>query len=339
MCADGEYRALSKRFDVMERQDFRMRIDELLQQRSLVFVSGKGGVGKTAVAASLALRARALGRTPLLFECDVPTRASPFGNAAQTPDAAAQVAPGLWAVNQSTDEALKDYLGQSFSPRRLVDLLFDNAVTRTFLRSSPSVAETAMVGRMVQEAERHAEVTGGVTIVDLPATGHAVSMMKAPAAMMDVLGAGPIFEHAAQIRRRVFDASFSAFLPVAFPEELPVTESLEMVDVLRTLNVPLGPVVLNGMPSDPEAAVLGDDAWSAIAQRKPLLVPAIRQLHGLQRWFARAARERTRYLAGIRERCGGGHSVYTLPYVFSVPNGQVVADVLEEAFGAQEEAA
>lgn len=314
-------------------RDASSRLDEMLTSRSLIFVTGKGGVGKSAVAAALALRARTLGLSPLLFECDAPKRPSLFPGGRPVTEDLSEVVPGVLAVNQNTEEAVKAYALSAIPSRTIADLLFENRVTRLFLRASPSVNEMALIGRIVQLVEAHEQ--NGPVIVDLHATGHALAMLRSPDGIMRVLRAGPVYERAQKVRDVIFDAGRTAVVTVALPEELPVTELLEMLAALHEMKTPLGPVVCNGVMEDPLIGI-DDEALTAIHEQSDGAARAIVDARALRGWARRATRERDRLVEGVQ---GLSLPVLSLPYVCDLAPAETLAgrmaDVLDGIGGTR----
>ncbi len=291
------------------------QIDRLLTSRPLILVTGKGGVGKSSVSAALALRAVALGLKPLLFECDAPARQSLFPGGARSSDEVREILPGLYGVNQSSDEAIKAYAIHALPSRTLAELLLENRVARLFLKASPSVTEMALIGRMVQLAEERA--AEGPVIVDLHSTGHALHVLRAPLGIMRVLRKGPVYERAKIANDFVFDPARTAVIAVALPEELPVTELLEVLAQLDDMKTPLGPVVLNGMFADPLPGV-PDALLERVRSDVPEAARASTDAKTMREWARRAARERTRLLEGLSTRRGDDALVLSLPFMLDL---------------------
>lgn len=256
-----------------------------------MFVTGKGGVGKSVVTAALCLRARALGLRPVMFECDAPPRLSLLPQGRPASDEVEEVAPGILAINQRSDDAIRDYAAATLPSRALADLLFENRISRLFLKASPSVTEMAFVGRIALLAEQHG--ADGPVVVDLHATGHAVSLLRAPGGIMKVLRTGVLYDRAKRIEALLQDPQRTAFVTVALPEELPVTELLELHDKLRELNAPEGPVVLNGVFREP-APDVSDELLLHLQQAPGLAKHAARDLRSLRAWARRCEREENR---------------------------------------------
>lgn len=291
----------------------RAKLDEVLVSRQVVLVTGKGGVGKSVVAAALALRAKSLGLRPVLFECDAPSRPSLLPGGRPAGREVGEIAPGVLGVNQASDDAIRDYAAASLPSKALADLLFENRVARMFLKAAPSVSEMALVGRVGLFAESHG--ADGPIIVDLHATGHALSLLRAPAGIMKVLRKGPVFDRAKNVGELLYDPVRTALLTVAVPEELPVTECLELVAEAARLGAPPGPVVLNAFFVDPAPDV--DDATvDAAAKGGAEAARAAHDLKALRTWARRSLREAERLESGVEALDGTKRPIVALPFVF-----------------------
>ena len=288
----------------------RKKLDEILVSRQVVLVTGKGGVGKSVITAALALRARSLGLRPLLFECDAPARQSLLPKGRPASDEVEETAPGILGINQKSDDAIRDYAAASLPSKTVADLLFENRVARLFLKASPSVSEMALVGRIAILAEKHG--ADGPVIVDLHATGHAVSLLRAPGGIMKVLRTGVLYDRAKKIEELLQDPVRTAFVTVALPEELPVTELLELHEKLHEIGAPEGPVVLNGVFAEP-APDVPDDLLAHIEKGPLVAKNAARDLMALRAWANRSAREEKRLREAL-SKSRGSPEIITVPF-------------------------
>jgi anion-transporting ArsA/GET3 family ATPase len=297
--------------DVAAERRARARLDEILTSRQMVFVTGKGGVGKSVIAATLALRARSLGLRPILFECDAPTRLSLLPQGRPMKDELSEVAPGILGINQGSDDAIRDYAASTLPSKTLADLLFENRVARLFLKASPSVTEMALIGRIALMAEKYG--ADGPVIVDLHATGHAVNLLRAPAGIMRVLqkGGGPLYDRALRIEQMLQDDTRTAFVTVAVPEELPVTELLELHEKLVALKAPIGPVILNAHVAGLAVAAVEGPVVDALLAHDATRAAA-KDLRFVAAQARRSRRERDRLIDALKHRHGEA-LVVTLP--------------------------
>ena len=244
-----------------------------LLSRRLVIVTGKGGTGKTTVAASLALAGVREGRRELVVEVGrdehVPrlfTRnAPPVGDAGRT------VAPGITARRIDPFDALAEYLGIQIRVRSLVDLVLGNAAFRQLMSATPGWRELITLGK-VWHLERMRDKRGrprfDLIIVDAPATGHSVTFLDAPRVVVSAVRAGPLRRQTQQVEEMLTDHARCAVLPVALAEELPARETAELVERVTTgVGVGVETVVVNDVVPFPFPPGL-EDLDSVLAQLK-----------------------------------------------------------------------
>jgi arsenite-transporting ATPase len=308
------------------------KMDAVLLNKSLLLVSGKGGVGKTAVSSALAFRARKLGRKVVLFCCDAPSLLRPYPEGRAFSSTLQEVLPGLWGVNQPTEEAVHAYLSEAIHSKKVVDLMFRNKVARAFLQVAPSVGDLAMMGRIYQIARQFEAKHQGLVIVDMPATGHALSMLQSPDAIANILTAGPIYERAKEVSQYFKNSNKTLFSAVTWPEELPITEVLELIEGVQKTGVKIGPIILNGVVSNPLPSV-SLATWEQI-RHTHYFQKHQRWIDYLQAWSKRVVRERARLQEELSERFSDAYPVFDLPFISTVkPSSSLGIDLACEGMG------
>jgi Mrp family chromosome partitioning ATPase len=228
-----------------------------LLSRRLVVVAGKGGVGRTTVAAALARAAHRMGKRVLLAQMESSDRLTRLlgARAIVGPDVI-ELEPGFSAVNMTPQTALHEYGLMVLHYEAITRALFENRATRGFLRAIPGLDAYAMLGK----AWWHTTELRGVgprydlVVVDGPASGHAVRMLSIPKAILAAVPKGPLARDALAMNTLFTDPAQAALLIVTLPEELPALETATLVrDVRRDIGMSLGPLVVNGVPA-PELA-------------------------------------------------------------------------------------
>ncbi len=205
-------------------------IAPLAHQRLLV-VSGKGGVGKTTVAAALALSSAADERRTLVCEVNAKERISPMLGHAPAGGDIVHIEPNLWAVNVQPQQALKEYALMVLKFERLYNAVFENNLVHYFLRFIPSIQELVLLGKILfhlKEKLPDGRFRFDRIIVDAPATGHAISFLSVPQVILDTVPPGAMANEATWMRDLLVDERVTGSVLVALPEELPVNEVLEL---------------------------------------------------------------------------------------------------------------
>jgi len=222
-----------------------MSVETIFQSR-LLFVSGKGGVGKTSFAASLAKASSKKGKRVLLVEIDNihPSLTSIFGVTPQYEPT--QVHDRLSISNLTWENALEDWLADTVKSRTIVQMILSNRVAMIFLDATPGAREIVILAKIISLLKEWDQV-----IVDLPASGHALGILRVPKTARKLMRAGPVHEIANKILR-VFEHPSSNVALVSLPEEMVVNETLEFSEKLETEVPELGkPIVLLNRMSIP----------------------------------------------------------------------------------------
>lgn len=273
-------------------------VSPTLLDRRLVIVTGKGGVGKSTVSAALALVAARAGRRVLVCEVNAQERVAPLLGAPPAGAAVREALPGVFTVNVTPHEAMREYGLMVLKFRTIYDAVFENRLVRYFLRVVPSLAELVMLGKILHEAkaEERGRPRWDLVIVDAPATGHAVQLLRVPSALVDTVPGGPLRHDADWMEAMLVDPARTAVAIVTLPEEMPVNEAVELdAQVRGVLGMHRAALFVNAMPdvrfTAEEAARL-----AALAGAPPPLGPAARAAR-LQALRAEQAR---RYLARAR---------------------------------------
>ncbi|HZW88350.1 MAG TPA: ArsA family ATPase [Myxococcaceae bacterium] len=245
-----------------------------LLDRRLLLVTGKGGVGKSTVAASLALRLASAGLRTLLCEVNADRRLSRMlGHPEVGPDVT-PVEKGLSMVDLEPDAAMREYVLSKIRLERVYRAVFENRMVRYFLRFVPALAETVMLGKVLWHVRQWPDAPGGFdrVVLDLPATGHALTLLGVPQSLVSALPSGPMSSEADWMLDLLTDPVVTSAVLVSLPEELPVNETLELTEALRSrLRIRVGAVVLNQSvesrfgPAD-LSALAGRPGLSALVQ-------------------------------------------------------------------------
>ncbi len=217
--------------------------------RRFLFVTGKGGVGKTTVVAALASRLSREGRRVLVAETRKKEHLSALFGRANLPTQITELSPRLFGVLLDADVALKEYGALVLKSERLVAALFDNKLVHGFFQGAPGLKEWAALGKAwyhSTEVLPDGSPRFDTVILDAPATGHGLDMLRVPKTVVELSPPGVLRTDAERAWRQFQDASQSGVVVVSLPEEMPTNESLELCQALdRELGLPLAAVIVN----------------------------------------------------------------------------------------------
>jgi anion-transporting ArsA/GET3 family ATPase len=225
-------------------------LDALLARR-LVVITGKGGVGRTTVAGALGLAAARRGLRTIVAEvADQDRIARTFGVEAK-PFQEVVVADRLSAISVTPTRALQEYLEVQVKPRAIAEVLAGSKTFAYFAAATPGMAELLTMGKLWELARLERKTRGAapydLVIVDAPATGHGLALLRAPKTFAEIARVGPISSQGDAIHRSISDPRFTAVVAVARPEEMPVNETTLLRTQLREeLGLKLSAVIVNG---------------------------------------------------------------------------------------------
>jgi anion-transporting ArsA/GET3 family ATPase len=304
-----------------------------LLDRRLVFVTGKGGVGKTTVAAALALLAAREGKRVLACEIDAKGSLPAAFEAPPVGFEPREVEPRLWLMAMDTEASLAEYLRLNLRIP-LVTRLGPLASMFDFVaHAAPGVREILTVGKLAYEVrERHYDLV----VVDAPASGHIVGQLAAPRAIGDLVRVGLIRTQTDWMDDILTDPSTTGAVVVATPEEMPVVETIELVASIRArTEVDVAAIVINRvLPelfSRPEEALF--DRVRTRAGRRTLaatLGPEIDEVLEGARVAVQLRRRGAEHLQRLRAELPELPQLY-LPYLFTRPSGARATKVLADA--------
>jgi anion-transporting ArsA/GET3 family ATPase len=209
-------------------------VPSLLDKR-LVLVTGKGGVGKTTVAAALGLAAARRGKRTVVCEVAEQKRIPTLFSSEDT-DGETEIAAGLFAVSVDPERAKEEWLRYQLKSRTLAGLLGGSRLFQYLTAAAPGLSELVTIGKVWDLAQLERRTGGSVfdlAIVDAPATGHALAMLTSPRTFASVARLGPVGRQAEKIDRFVRDEASTGVLMTALPEEMPVNETIEFERSLR----------------------------------------------------------------------------------------------------------
>ncbi|HEY2811966.1 MAG TPA: ArsA family ATPase [Acidimicrobiales bacterium] len=311
-----------------------------LLDRQLLFVTGKGGVGKTTIAAGLALLASQHGKRTLVAEVDAKGNLADFLEVGETEFAPREIAPDLFAMSMHTEESLKEYLRLQLKVP-FVARIGPLAHTFDFVaQAAPGVKEVLTVGKFLWEVREHHY---DIVIVDAAATGHVVAQLAAPSHIRELVKVGMVRDQTGWMLDILGDPARTGAVIVASPEEMPVNETIELAGHIRDdTNVDLAAVVVNRVL--PELFGRGEEECFD-EMRQPARVGALEEAAGgpvqpvldAADLAVRLRRTRAGHLARLRDGLPAGTNLLYVPELFTRHHGvratQLVAGSLGEELG------
>jgi hypothetical protein len=282
--------------------------------KRLVVVTGKGGVGKTTIAAALGLAAARRGKRVIVCEVAAQQRLATILGAPAGTGSEQELCPGLSGVTVDPERAKEEWLRYQLRSGTLAGLLGGSRVFQYLTAAAPGLTELVTMGKVwdLAQLERHTEgAVYDLAIVDAPATGHGLAMLRAPSTYAGVARVGPIRRQALIIDEFVRDPSTTGVLAAALPEEIPVNETIELEERLGDeLGMALDAIVLNAVYPQRFSAAEGRRLESLDGRGSKEARAAARAALTEHR---RARAERAQ---AARLRRAASAPVVTLPYLF-----------------------
>jgi anion-transporting ArsA/GET3 family ATPase len=289
------------------------RTERLVGDKALLFVSGKGGAGKTTVAATLAVAAARRDRRTIICELAGAENVARAFGAPSGARGEIRHTRNLWSLSLDTREALREWMRRQPGGKVAAGVLGRSPAFEHFVAAAPGAKELIAIGKVLDLAGRAPDHVRPdpyeLVVVDAPSTGHAVGMVAAPGAISEAASVGPVGTQAGALRDVLTDPQVTGYVGVSLPEEMSVVEVLELERRLcEVIGRGLDLIVVNGVHpdrfTDEEARRLAELAARPDA---PGALHAALMAH-------RRARRHAAHVSRLQERTRT--PVVTLPYLF-----------------------
>jgi len=299
-----------------------------LLQRRLIFVTGKGGVGKSTVATALGLLAARHGLRTIVAELASQQRVGQAFEHRGEHFRELEIAPHLFTISIDPERAMEEYLRLKVGA--VGHLLSSSRLFHAFAMATPGMRELCSVGKVWELAQLERRTSGAApydfVVVDAPATGHGVGILRTPRTFSEIARVGPIARQSSKIAATIADREFTGIVAVATPEEMAVNETFALRDALARDRLPLDLVIVNALYpprfDDEEVARLGQALARA---RSPLGRTALRAA------LSEHARTATQHEQRARLNGALDAEVIELPYLFADHVGRPELEVLADA--------
>ena len=220
-----------------------------LLDKRLVFVTGKGGVGKSTVAAALGMLGARRGLRTVVAEVSGQDRIQRLFEHGGEHFEEVELAPDLFTISIDPDHAMDEYL--RVKAGAVGHMLGSSRLFHAFTMATPGMRELLSIGKVWELSQPDRRTEGAepyeLVIVDAPATGHGVGLLKTPRTFSEIARVGPIAHQGRQIANTISDREFTGVVAVATPEEMPVNETLSLRESLVQDGLELDLVVLNAL--------------------------------------------------------------------------------------------
>ncbi len=301
-----------------------------LLDKRLIFVMGKGGVGRSTVATALGLLSARHGLRTIVAELASQDRVQQAFEQGGAQFREVELAPKLYTISIDPQQAMDEYL--RIKTGTLGQALGSTKLFQAFATATPGMRELLTMGKIWELAqfERHTRgaATYDVVIVDSPATGHGIGILRAPRTFAEIARVGPISRQAGKIAATIADSSFTGVLGISTPEEMPINEVLGLRDALARDELPLDAVIVNSLYPERFDEREASELAAALPRADSGLVRGA--LRAALSEHARAARQREQLARLVEEL---GPRVIELPYLFvdhlERPELERLADGLE----------
>lgn len=319
-------------------------LDAFLDRRLLI-IAGKGGVGKTTISAVLGIVASRHGKRVVIAEVEGKGSLSAlFGVGPLTPEPT-EVRPELFAMNISPEEALQEYFDVQLHMKTIARPLITSQLVYYVTHAAPGLRDILMLGKLWYAATRKKQFD--LIVLDAPAAGHAVSMLRSPEGFLHAVPFGPLAGHSRQVIQWLKDPNEVSIHLVSLAEEMPVNETIETTRLLEDrVEMDVANIFLNMLYPDPADDPELIDALDKLVSPEDLVAIAATSNVTLDQKDATALFDVANFYRARRE-IQKGHKqtliqelqetapIIDVPFLFRDKFGSKELDLLADAIEAQ----
>ena len=223
--------------------------------KRVLFVMGKGGVGKSTVATALGIRATLEGKRTIICEVSASENTSRLFRQEEVGYREVELANDLWAISIDPDDSMREYVLLQLKVKAMRDLLFRSRMFTYLAEATPGLNELVTIGKVWELAQLDRKVRHGrkydLVIVDAPATGHGITFLRTPRTFARIAKVGPMYNQANELDRMVTDHETTGALIVSLPEEMPVNETATLEhELVDDIGVSVDRILVNAVYPD-----------------------------------------------------------------------------------------
>lgn len=292
-----------------------------LLNKQLIIVTGKGGVGKSTIAAALAIKAAKSKKNVLLVELGEESFYAPFFGLDSVEHQPKVVQPyGFRLALWDTESCLKEYVLHYIKVEGIFKLFFENKVMRTFMNVAPTLKELAILGKFTSgKRQIGPPFHYDLVVLDAYASGHMLSLLRAPKGVSEVIKSGPMGVQSASIYKTLVDESITGFVVVTLPDEMPTVEALELTQSLKD-EFDLKPEIVVNRRIKPPASV----------EEIEKLRLKVKETTGLGSFLRYLTSVVKRQESNVRRLKDSGSRVYEVPLAYAAMDGRNTAEIIAQ---------
>lgn len=316
-----------------------MPLDAILDRRLLI-ISGKGGVGKTTIAAAIGVLAARHNRRVLIAEVEGKENLPRLFGAPPLTATPAPLRYNLSAMTVDPEEALQEYFEVQFHMKRLARPLVTSQLVDYVTHTAPGLRDILLLGKVWYAATRRKQFD--VIVMDTPAAGHAVSMLRSPEGFLHAVPVGPLANHTRQVLAWLQDPEHVSIHLACLPEELPVTETIETVLAVEDqLKMNVSHIFMNMVwppfSEDPSVNAKIEKMKSAAALKKrgSLTAQQAEELYNLTEFYRSRRAVQQGHREAMAEAVSRTASIVELPYLFTEAFGEAEVDAIADEIEKQ----